>query len=329
MRIRLRLLSLLLVALPSSTWAAPDTTLTIDPSATSGATITAADENDRSNDVVTWANAHDHNDIDQTGNTLSLGDGTAGTKSLCANAADSTDLCLRWDDTANVWTIESNASTADDMVVRSTGTGGLIAGTVLYGDGLGPVRSGSNAGTDDQALIADSATASTWRTVPNCTDSGGNHLNYTQSSNSFSCGTSSSSTEVGGTNAAVVHRTAGNVTTTSATLADVTGASITITTGANPILVGFAGTYTIDDATGTYELQVDIDGSPQLGTTGLRWHSSVVSEAEDCSFTMMTTDLTAASHTIKLQHSRGTAGTASLVCGTGTPCNFWVAEVVD
>ena len=133
-------------------WASPSTTLTIDPSATSGTTITAADENDRNGDVSTWANAHDHNDIDQTANSVNLGDGTAGAKSLCANAADSTDLCLRWDDTNNLWTLESNGSTNDDMIVRSTGTGGLAARQVVLGDGAGPIRALGSVGTSGQFL---------------------------------------------------------------------------------------------------------------------------------------------------------------------------------
>ena len=47
---------------------------------------------------------------------------------------------------------------------------------------------------DDQVWVADSATAGTPRTLTNCTDASGNHLNYTQATNTFSCGTSSSVT---------------------------------------------------------------------------------------------------------------------------------------
>lgn len=42
--------------------------------------------------------------------------------------------------------------------------------------------------TDDTTLIANGTTYEN-KAVPNCVDSGGNHLNYTASSNSFSCGT--------------------------------------------------------------------------------------------------------------------------------------------
>ncbi len=40
------------------------------------------------------------------------------------------------------------------------------------------------------AVPVDVAGTSTWKVVPNCTDTGGNHINYTQSSDTFSCGTS-------------------------------------------------------------------------------------------------------------------------------------------
>lgn len=43
--------------------------------------------------------------------------------------------------------------------------------------------------TDDNVYVANGSAIQA-KTVPDCTDTGGNHLNYTQSSNSFSCGTS-------------------------------------------------------------------------------------------------------------------------------------------
>lgn len=49
---------------------------------------------------------------------------------------------------------------------------------------------GAAPGASDQVLVSDSTSAATWRTVPNCTDTGGQHLNYTAGDNTFSCGTS-------------------------------------------------------------------------------------------------------------------------------------------
>lgn len=89
---------------PSLALGAPDTTMSITPAAVSSTTINAANENTRNNNISTPYNSHSHTDISTTSaNTLNLGDGLAGNKNLCANAADGTDSCLRWDDTANVW----------------------------------------------------------------------------------------------------------------------------------------------------------------------------------------------------------------------------------
>lgn len=51
---------------------------------------------------------------------------------------------------------------------------------------------GAAPGADDQLFVSSSMSAGAWSAIPNCTDSSGNHLNYTASTNSFSCGTSSS-----------------------------------------------------------------------------------------------------------------------------------------
>lgn len=53
---------------------------------------------------------------------------------------------------------------------------------------LAVARLGASAAS--HATLVDVAGTSTWKVVPDCTDTGGNHLNYTQSSDAFSCGTS-------------------------------------------------------------------------------------------------------------------------------------------
>lgn len=45
---------------------------------------------------------------------------------------------------------------------------------------------------DDQIFVADNSSGGTPRTIPDCDDSAGQHLNYDNSTNSFSCGTSTS-----------------------------------------------------------------------------------------------------------------------------------------
>lgn len=198
MRLRLLLLSILAIGFGSmDAWSAPDQTMSISPSATAGTTITASDENSRNSSISTPYNAHSHNDISSTtANTFNLGDGNAGNKTLCANAADATDVCLRFDDTVDRWVMNTGDVTTYSMIVWESGTSGIPAGRLLQGGGDGAITAfNSTAPADDQIVVADSSTAGTPRTVPNCTDASGNHLNYTQSSNTFSCGTSRSSVE--------------------------------------------------------------------------------------------------------------------------------------
>lgn len=180
------------------------TTLTIDPSATAGTTITAADVNDRSNDTSTWANAHIH-DLD---NTTNFGDASAGNKQLCADAADTTDACIRWDDTANLWLVDNPTPGTFNQIVTMSGTSGITSGALLQAAGTGSVTGTTTAsgtvlisqGTnnlvglvlpDDHLLASTPGEAPAARLIPNCTDTGGNHLNYNQSTNTFSCGTTS------------------------------------------------------------------------------------------------------------------------------------------
>jgi hypothetical protein len=56
------------------------------------------------------------------------------------------------------------------------------------------------AASDDQTIVS-SGSAFVAKTLPDCTDTGGNHLNYTQSTNAYSCGTSGS----GGGSGTVTH----------------------------------------------------------------------------------------------------------------------------
>lgn len=65
--------------------------------------------------------------------------------------------------------------------------GSFITGVTPFANG------GTNLATAaDDTTIVSSGSAWVARTLPDCVDSAGNHLNYTQSTNLFSCGTSSS-----------------------------------------------------------------------------------------------------------------------------------------
>lgn len=102
---------------------------------------------------------------------------------------------------SNATVVQANAVALTTDTTGNYAAGDAEAGAALTGDSAtaffsaGTVevaRGGTGAapGADDQLLVSDSTSAATWRGVGDCVDSGGNHLNYTASSNSFSCGTS-------------------------------------------------------------------------------------------------------------------------------------------
>ena len=131
---RLLALTILLSGIQPLVWAdtsTSDTTLSISPSAVSGSVILASEENDRSSDVSTWANAHDHD----LANTTAFGDGAAGDKNLCADAADSTDACVRWDDTNNLWLIDHPVQGTFNTVIVKSGTAAFASRAVIIGTG--------------------------------------------------------------------------------------------------------------------------------------------------------------------------------------------------
>jgi hypothetical protein len=109
-----------------------------------------------------------------------------------------------YEGTANAFetTFTVNDPTADRTITFPDATGevSLLGQTIdLTSEVTGtlPVANGgtglSSLTGDDYTLVADSATSFTPRQLPNCTDTGGQHLNYTQSTNSFSCGTTAAS----------------------------------------------------------------------------------------------------------------------------------------
>jgi len=104
----------------------PNNSMAILPVAVDGATITASDENSRNNVVSAAYNAHDHNDIDQTANTLNVGDAAAGDKTITAYNADTNKPYLKYDDTNNYW-IVSTDGVAPSVVLQ--GTGAIFEGT--------------------------------------------------------------------------------------------------------------------------------------------------------------------------------------------------------
>ena len=124
-----------------------------------------------------------------------------------------------------------------------------------------------------------------------------------------------------------VVRTAGNITTTSTSLADVTGATITLTTGAYPLAYGVVQTYYHSANNGLTNFNIEIDGSTLLhGTSGLIMYEYSALYGLNGSFSGLTAALSAGSHTILEQWKVG-AGTGTLYAQSTTAHTIWAHEV--
>jgi len=121
-------------------------------------------------------------------------------------------------------------------------------------------------------------------------------------------------------------RTAGNVSTTSTSLVDLTGASITISTGANPI--NFSSCYTIRNNTVGADMVFNftIDNALQLGSDGLIQDQAASSQWNMISPQGQSAVLSAGSHTIK-QKWRVGGGTALLLANGSEGGMFFVNEI--
>ena len=124
-----------------------------------------------------------------------------------------------------------------------------------------------------------------------------------------------------------VVRTAGNVSTTSTSLVDLTGASITITTGANPI--NFSGCYSVRNNTvgGDIFFNFTIDNALQFGANGLIEDQN----GDDSRWSMASPQgqsaaLSAGSHTIKEKWNVGT-GTGLILANSSHSATFFVNEI--
>ena len=103
-------------------YASPSNTMSITPSATNGTTIQASDENTRNSAISSAYNAHTHTDVTQVGNTLSVGDGTGGDKTIKASNADTNKPFIKWDDTNNKWIVSYDGTATAALVTITGGT---------------------------------------------------------------------------------------------------------------------------------------------------------------------------------------------------------------
>jgi len=123
-----------------------------------------------------------------------------------------------------------------------------------------------------------------------------------------------------------VKRTSGDITTNSTILVDFTDASITFTTGAFPIMYGQIATSRNDTNGAMIAYNVMIDSTLELGTTGIATDHYPANYNADYSFTGQSAELTAASHTVKLQW-RVSAGNGRTNADAGYAHIFWAHEI--
>jgi hypothetical protein len=121
-----------------------------------------------------------------------------------------------------------------------------------------------------------------------------------------------------------VYRESANVTTTSTSLVAFTGASITFTTGANPIAYG-AVQGGEASAVGTRAYNVKVDSGYDMGSAGLGIDMAANSQY-NLSFSGQSAVQSAGEHTVALWWSTG-AGTATTYANTSRAHIFWAHEV--
>jgi len=122
-----------------------------------------------------------------------------------------------------------------------------------------------------------------------------------------------------------VVRTSGTVSTTSTSLVDLTGASITLTTGAFPVHLSFASTWYNDTDSQAIYINAEIDGVLELGTNGIV-DNDTFNQENNASFSIDSAALTAASHTFKIKF-KVSGGVGFITGSSSNAYNFSVHEI--
>lgn len=151
-----------------------------------------------------------------TSATLTIADGasliTSGAFAVTLTATGTTNATLP---AGTKTLVATDVATLSSLTSIGTIGTGVWQGTAV---GFGFGGTGLTSAADDTVMVSN-GTAWQAKAVPDCTDTGGNHLNYTASTNAFSCGTgvgsAAFSSLTGGTNA-------------SAAMVVGTGASLTV-----------------------------------------------------------------------------------------------------
>jgi hypothetical protein len=126
-----------------------------------------------------------------------------------------------------------------------------------------------------------------------------------------------------------VVRTAGNMTTTSTSLEDVTGATVTFATGAFPVAYGASQTLQHDTGPGSFiVLNIKIDCDLEFGVQGMLYGTGSGDNGRNRPFHIagQSAALSGACHTIKEQWAVG-SGTGTLLAINCQPHIFWAHEI--
>jgi hypothetical protein len=102
------------------------------------------------------------------------------------------DASAKWSTVTNQ-NISAQAATSNNFLTGIGSDGVFTRAQPAFSNLSGaatPAQIGGSAAS--HAIPVDVAGTSTYKVVPDCTDTAGNHINYTQSTDAFSCGTSSS-----------------------------------------------------------------------------------------------------------------------------------------
>jgi hypothetical protein len=189
------------------------------------------------------------NVVDYQGNALTVGVLVGGSE--VPISYDGTNMrCMTCGLVASGGTVGSFNSISSGTNTTAAMTVG--SGATLSPAGTGVVNANQASGVSYPAgpsvhtvpVITASNTA-TYKTVPDCQDSGGNHINYTQSTDTFSCGSSGGG---GGSDTASISLPIGGVYSPDTSYA----ISLWITAGAYPTFSNMAGIGTVMTMPGAY-----------------------------------------------------------------------------
>lgn len=127
--------------------------------------------------------------------------------------------------------------------------------------------------------------------------------------------------------AEAVQRTAGDLTTTSATLADLTGMTITKTVKVGRVLLVLTGTANVSDINQYGVFNLMADGVLLNGTVGWRFQGRANSFDQFFHVSAMATIATAGSYIFKAQFAVDGGVTLTVQADSALPLNFYIVEL--